>query len=74
MGWKATSTKLFCDIVNEWVTVTVYYDGTVKCGYYERHLANENSNSKRAAQCHEKCTLLDAYKEDVFHREERADS
>ncbi|MFW6146893.1 MAG: hypothetical protein ACOC6B_00695 [Thermodesulfobacteriota bacterium] len=73
MGWKATATKLYCDVVHEWVTITVYQDGTTKCGYYERHLAQEGSDNKKAAQCHEKCTLLDAYKEDVFQREEAAE-
>ena len=73
MGWKVTATKLFCDIVNEWVTVMVYHGGTTKCGYYERHLTEGKSNSKGEAQCHEKCTLLAAYKEDVFEREEIAE-
>lgn len=73
MGWKATATKLFCDTVNEWVTLIVYYNGTTKCGYYERHLAEGESNNKGEAQCHEKCTLLAAYKVDVFQREKRAE-
>ena len=73
MGWKVTATKLFCDIVNEWVTILVYHDGKTKCGYYERHLAEGKSNDKGDVQCHEKCTLLAAYKEDVFEREEIAE-
>jgi len=69
MGWKVTATKLFCDIVNEWVTVMVYHDGTTKCGYYERHLAEEGG--KKKGECPDNCALLPAYKEDVFRREER---
>ncbi len=72
MGWKVTATKLFCDIVQEWVTVSVYHDGTTKCGYYERHLAEGGGNNKRAIQCREECTILPAYKEDVFQREKIA--
>jgi hypothetical protein len=65
MGWKVTATKLFCDIVKQWVTILVYHDGTTKCGYYERH--------PRESQCLERCTVVDAYKEDVFQREARAE-
>jgi len=72
MGWKITATKLYCDIVKAWVTVMVYHDGSTKCGYYERHFANRGSN-KAEAQCIENCTLLDAYKEDVFQRDEIVD-
>ena len=71
MGWKVTATKLFCEIVNQWVTVMVYHDGTTNCGYYERHLAEEGSRNN--VQCRDKCTLLAAYKEDVFQREQRAE-
>jgi hypothetical protein len=73
MGWKVTATKLFCDIVNEWVTVMVYHDGTAKCGHYERHLAERKGINEGEAQCHERCTLLAAYKADVFEREKIAE-
>jgi hypothetical protein len=73
MGWNVTATKLFCNIVKQWVTILVYHDGTTKCGYFERHLADKASNNPREAQCLEKCTLLHAYKEDVFQREARAE-
>lgn len=73
MGWKITATKLFCDTVKDWVTAMVYHDGTTKCGYYERHLAKIGDSNKVEVQCHEKCTLLAAYKEDVFQREEITD-
>lgn len=72
MGWKVTATKLFCDIVEEWVTIIVYHDGTTGCGYYERHLAEDGSNDK-AKECCDNCTLIAAYKEDVFQREKIAD-
>jgi Zn ribbon nucleic-acid-binding protein len=73
MGWKVTATKLFCDTVKEWVTIMVYHDGTTKCGYYERHFPEEGSTKSREEQCHEKCTILAAYKEDVFQRDEKAE-
>jgi len=73
MGWKVTATKLFCDIVKEWVTIIVYRDGTTKCGYYERHFGDKGANNAREVQCLKKCTLLNAYKEDVFQRGERAE-
>jgi len=72
MGWKVTATKLFCDTVKEWVTIMVYHDGTTKCGYYERHLAGPGDNDK-GKECGDGCTLLAAYKEDVFQREEIAE-
>lgn len=72
MGWKVTATKLYCDTVKAWVTVMVYHDGSTKCGYYERHFTDKAGN-KGEAQCIKNCTLLDAYKEDVFQRDKGED-
>lgn len=72
MGWKVTATKLFCDTMKEWATIMVYHDGTTKCGYHERHPAKDGSDDKGKG-CADHCTLLAAYKEDVFQREKIAD-
>jgi len=72
--WRVTMKTFLCDIVEDWATVLVYRDGTVKCTHFMRHgpvkLKNKKSKEEvKLCRGPENCDLCLAYKEDVFRRE-----
>ncbi|MFO7837994.1 MAG: hypothetical protein R6X08_00665 [Desulfosalsimonadaceae bacterium] len=69
MDWKLTATKLYCDTVDQWITVIVYKDGSVKCSYYERKTASAKGRGRAPCSGYDKCPVLSSYREDVFQRE-----
>jgi len=71
MDWKLTATKLYCEPVGQWVTVLVYRDGTVKCSYCEREKVVAGRRGRNGCVGYEKCSILAAYKDDVFQREQQ---
>ncbi len=71
MDWKLTATKLYCEAVNQWVTILVYSEGEAKCNYRERKMTAARNEELRLCLGYEKCPVVAAYKEDVFQREEQ---
>jgi len=70
--WQVTATTLYCDIVNNWVTVLTYKDGTTKCGYAVKHGQIERKvgkNDWRRCPGPSACALCIAYKEKIFREE-----
>ena len=69
VGWQVTATTLFCDVVDEWVTILVYKDGTTKCSHVIEHGQTGRKTGKDEWQeCPgpSACALCTAYKEKVF--------
>ena len=41
-----SSKTIRCELVDEWVTITGYKDGTEKCIFYKRHFAEDKKSKK----------------------------
>lgn len=37
VDWQITATNIYCDSVDDYVTIVVYKDGTAKCTGYKRY-------------------------------------
>jgi len=75
--WQITAKTIFCDAVDDEITILVYKDGSVKCtGFAKyskpneqtRHMVNEKkSKLKRPVECEgEGCPRVTAYKQSVL--------
>lgn len=75
MEWRVTMKTFLCDKVEDWATVLVYRDGTVKCTHFMRYgpveLKADKKSQEETKLCEgsEKCDLCLSYKQDVFRRE-----
>jgi len=70
MNWQLTMTLLWCEKVHSWVPVSVYEDGTVRCGHLTRLERSKKKIGKSAASCSPaSCELCISYKQKVFSRE-----
>ena len=73
MGWRVTATTLFCDAVNDWVTVMVYPDGKKGCGHWTRHGKVSRKVGDKRLECNgPDCDVCNAYREDVSRRDAEA--
>ena len=44
--WEMTATTIYCDAVDDEVTLMVYKDGTVRCTGLQKYLKPDNETSK----------------------------
>ena len=47
MKWQVLFTTRFCDVVKDWVSILVYKDGTAKCAYFSKYIANRNTGKEK---------------------------
>ena len=68
MGWQLTATTIYCDAVDDEVTIMLYKDGTVNCTgykrYYEpgREAANLLKRKSKQLKRQLKCEGLDCHR------------
>mgnify|MGYP001133793216 CR=1 FL=1 len=82
MNWQVTATTIYCDAVDDDVTIMVYKDRTVRCAGYKRYVENkENAKAlKRRAKklgrelrCEgPECSRMIEYREKLFAEEAAA--
>jgi hypothetical protein len=46
VNWQVTATTIYCDAVDDEVTLMVYKDGTAKCVGYERYHQHDGETRK----------------------------
>lgn len=69
VNWQITATTVYCDAVNEEVTILVYKDGSVKCTGYEK-LAKSNQKADGQLRCvGTQCRRAVEYKEKLLAEE-----
>jgi len=77
VNWQLTATTIYCDAVDEEVTIIVYKDGSVKCTGYDKYnepskeianLAKRKSKQlKRKLKCEGlECYRINQYTEKLF--------
>jgi hypothetical protein len=75
--WEITATTVFCDAVDDEVTLIIYADGTLKCTGRDKYLkpGKETSRAmkkkgrqqgKPLACLDEKCTVMKDYRDYIF--------
>ncbi len=73
-GWQITAKTIFCDAVDDEVTVLVYKDGSAHCTGYQKYtqpndvtrslVKKKNRLLKKPIQCQgEQCSKVTQYKE-----------
>ncbi len=72
--WQLTATTIFCEDVNDEVTIMVYKDGRTKCTGYDIYIKQESlssvSKSGNTPQCHGPiCHRVTEYKDRIFSEE-----
>ncbi|MFA5628891.1 MAG: hypothetical protein WC958_01300 [Dehalococcoidales bacterium] len=75
--WQLTATTIFCDDLNDEVTIIVYKDGKTRCTGYDFFVKTSADPKEKKALNGIKCDgpvckRVAAYKEKIF-AEERAD-
>jgi hypothetical protein len=40
--WEITATTVYCDAVNDEVTLIIHRDGTARCTWQQKHAVNNN--------------------------------
>jgi len=77
VNWQVTATTIYCDAVDDEVTILVYKDGSTKCTGYDkyggssREVVNpenrESKKSERQLECEgSECYRVVRYKEKLF--------
>jgi hypothetical protein len=80
LGWQTTETTIYCDAVDEEVTIVVYKDWAVKCTGYEKYgergggktklLKKRSRQLKRQLKCEGlECERVVQYKGKLFSQE-----
>ena len=78
VDWKVTATTIYCDAVDEEVTLMVYQDGSAKCTGYKKHgkFSKEVQSEKRSKRLKQQtkcdgpeCYRLIQYKDKLFSEE-----
>ena len=74
MDWLVTTTTLFCDIVDYWVSIMVYPDGTIKCNHFGKHGPIKRVvKRKKILECTgPNCALCTDYREYVLQQDTEA--
>jgi hypothetical protein len=75
--WQMTATTIFCEDMNDEVTIMVYKDGKVKCTGYDlfTKLSADAKNKKALSnvECHGPvCHRVAAYREKLFSEEKNS--
>ena len=73
--WQLTATTIFCEDMNDEVTIMVYKDGKTRCTGYDAFmkLNTDTKNKKHMSEieCHGPvCHRVAAYKDKLFSEEE----
>jgi len=82
LGWSVTATTIYCDAVDDEVTVLVYKDGSVKCTGFRkytqpsqttaRQIKAKSRRTKRTLACEgELCARVIQYRDKLFAEEAR---
>jgi hypothetical protein len=45
--WEITATTVYCDAIDDEVTLIIYRDGTSRCTWHQKHAANDNKGLTR---------------------------
>ncbi|HEX74325.1 MAG TPA: hypothetical protein G4N93_04165 [Dehalococcoidia bacterium] len=80
VNWQVTATTIYCDAVDEEVTLLVYKDWSIKCTGYGKYgepskemlslLKKKSKQSKRRLKCTgPECQRVTQYKEKLFAEE-----
>ncbi len=80
VNWQVTATTIYCDAVDDDVTIMVYRDGSVICTGHQKYnqsspeitkLMNKKSKSlERKLECEGlECTRITQYKNKLFNEE-----
>jgi len=84
VNWQVTTTTIYCDAVDDDVTVMVYKDGSVKCTGYKKYrepsketvsLVKEKSRQlNRKLECEGlQCSRVIQYRDKLFAEEAKGD-
>ena len=85
VNWQVTATTIYCEAVDDEVTVMVYKDGSAKCTGYKKYgepnkeivslLKKKSKRLKRQLECvGSDCYRVTQYKEKLFAEEARKGS
>jgi len=88
VNWQVTATTIYCDAVDDEVTLMVYKDGSIRCTGYHRYyepdkdaarlMASRGKQVNRKLECEGlECRRVTQYRDKVFAEEsgrEAADS
>jgi len=78
MDWLVTASTLFCDIIDDWVTIMVYPEDSPRCSHFVRYGTVKGvAKGKQHGEIPEctgpaDCALCKEYKEEVFRRDAEA--
>jgi hypothetical protein len=72
--WKLTATTVFCEEINDEVTIMVYKDGKTRCTGYDAFsknaLKSSGGKAKNTVGCSGPvCSRVAAYKDKLFYEE-----
>jgi hypothetical protein len=80
--WKITAKTIFCDAVDDEVTLLLYRNGTIRCTGCKKYsepnsitlalIKSKNSRFKKTIKCEgEQCPRVTGYKEQIMAEETR---
>ena len=79
MGWQVTATTVHCDVVEDYVTLLIYYDDwRSECAHYKKHFeAWEKAKGKKRKELKRcdgpsSCTILSGYRDKLMKEEAEA--
>ncbi len=72
--WQLTATTIFCEDMNDEVTIMVYKDGKAKCTGYDTFIKQGSKKSGRGSKNRPQCDgpvchRVSAYKDKLFSEE-----
>jgi len=84
VNWQVTATTIYCDAVDDEVTLMVYKDGSTKCTGYKKYyqpskeahklLARKSKHLDRKLKCEDlECYRVVQYKEKLFTEEAQSE-
>ena len=85
VAWQVTATTIYCDAVDDEVTILVYKDGSVKCTGYKKYakpskeiinlLKRKNKQLQRNLECEgPECYRVIQYRDKLFAEEVKRES
>ena len=84
VNWQVTAATIYCDAVDDEVTLLVYRDGSVKCIGYQKYgepskevtklLQKKSKQLKRRLECEgQECYRVIQYRDKLFAEEAKAE-
>ena len=84
VNWKVTATSIYCDAVDDEVTIMVYKDWTAKCSSFDKYhepskeisrlLKKKSKQLKRQLECNgPECSRVIQYREKLMSEEASKD-